>query len=757
MDMPDSSSEAQARISVDDLLRQAGWDLQDRSKVGVEVPVKVEAAHLHIADDSTTVALPPPGDGLAVPLSRRADYVLYGQNGHPLAIIEAKRNAIQPYAAKQQALPYARALEAPFIFLTNGELIYFWDYHHEDARPVNGFYSQRDLERLVFLRKERKALATVPIPPHYFRSGEAREVRPYQQEAMRALDHAFELGKRRFLIELPTGTGKTDLISLYLKRLFEAGRAERVLFLVDREQLAKQALDTCNDLLGKFGAYWLKAGGVRQEKQITIALLQTMIGRVEDYSSGYYDVVVMDECHRSIYGSWQMALNHFDAIHIGLTATPASYIDRNTYRFYQCRDNKPDFSYTIKEAFDADYLVRYKFAKGITELIAEGTTIDDEKYDPEAFERKWTNEDSNRKMMAEFDKLAWQTYLDQAPGQKIGPGKSIVFAITKHHAARLCSYLNELHPEHKGKYAQVITSDVADADDLIRRFKKEAYPQIAVTVGMLDTGFDCREILHLVLCRRIRSPILYQQIRGRGTRTAPHIGKNHFVIYDFFRNHHYFNDSETNVFAGGGYGGGSRPTHPPGSQKLIELGLQDEWLESVTYLEIGPEGERIDKAEYVTHWQEAVRRAVTEDPILDKIRRNEPLTDDEETELAAKLNQPKHFFNEDNLRLAYKRPGGTLIDFVKEALGLIKVKSKGEQQLELFQAWLITKRLNPQQASYLHLLKNRGLAKGKVEVNDLFVPPLSHLNAASQGLELFGEHGLRDIIQDMNESVFEAA
>lgn len=274
---------------------------------------------------------------------------------------------------------------------------------------------------------------------------------------------------------------------------------------------------------------------------------------------------------------------------------------------------------------------------------------------------------------------------------------------------------------------------------------------------MLDTGFDCREILHLVLCRRVRSPILYQQIRGRGTRTAPHIGKEYFVIYDFFRNHQYFNDSENDVFAGGGYGGGSRPTRMPGSRELVELGLTDEWLESVTYLEVGPEGERIDKTEYVTHWQDAVRRAAQDDPILSKIRRGEPLTDEEEAELATKLNHPKHFFNEDNLRLAYKRPGGTLIDFVKEALGLVKVKSREVQQLELFQAWLVAKRLNPKQASYLNLLKNRGLAKGKVELNDLFIPPLAHLNAAGQGLELFGETGLKEIIQEMNDTVFQAA
>ena len=174
--------------------------------------------------------------------SGRADYVLYDGRGRPLAVIEAKRNAIHPYVAKQQALPYAKALGAPFIFLTNGELTYFWDYQNDDARAIADFFSRRDLERMVEMRTSRKPLATIEIPEHYVRQGETRTVRPYQAEAMRALDHALELGKRRFLIELPTGTGKTDLICLYLKRLFQAGWTERVLVLVDRDQLARQAL-----------------------------------------------------------------------------------------------------------------------------------------------------------------------------------------------------------------------------------------------------------------------------------------------------------------------------------------------------------------------------------------------------------------------------------------------------------------------------------------------------------------------------------
>jgi type I restriction enzyme R subunit len=701
--------------------------------------------------------LEPAGD--AVTARGRADYVLYDQRGRPLAVIEAKKNAIHPYMAKQQALPYAKALGAPFIFLTNGELTYFWDYQNDDARPIAGFFSRRDLERLVEMRSTRRPLATIEIPEHYIRQGETRTVRPYQAEAMRALDHALELGKRRFLIELPTGTGKTDLICIYLKRLFQAGWAERVLFLVDRDQLAKQALEAIQDILSSHSSYWLRPGMARQEQQITVALLQTMIGRVEEYTAGYFDVVIADECHRSIYGAWQAALTRFDAIHVGLTATPANYIERNTYEFYQCEPGKPDLSYPIQDAFRDQFLVPYRFATGITEFLAEGADVDEQHYDPAEFERRWTNEDTNRLMMEEFDRLAWEQYRVLAPGQDPGPGKAIVFAITKHHAARLALYLNQLHPELKGRYAEVITSDVADPAALIRKFKSETYPMVAVSVGMLDTGFDCREVLHLVLCRRVRSPILYQQMRGRGTRTAPHIGKQKFVIYDFFRNHQYFNDSDTDIFTGtgGGRAPGGETTPPMPPSELIELGLEDEWLEAVTYIEVGREGERVDKKEYVSRWEETIRQRANDDPILRKVRDEEPLEPEEEEELARRLNQPEHYFNEDNLRRAYRDPGGNLVDFIRAALGRLRIKSREEKLEEAFRAWLVSHSLTPQQAEYLCLLKNRGIATGRVTLADLFEPPLSILDAVGKGIELFGEEGLRQVVDDLNEGVFQLA
>jgi type I restriction enzyme R subunit len=744
--MPTPTSEADARILIDHSLRQAGWDPADKSQVRTEVPV--------YSSGPAGVSEGKPGPGK---LLGYADYVLLDQNGRPLAVTEAKKDSIQPYTAKQQALAYAEAIGAPFIFLANGELIYFWDHKNGDARPVNAFYGRRDLERVLHMREHRKPLATIEVPEFYVRQGETREVRPYQQEAMRALDRALELGKRRFLIELPTGTGKTDLTVLAIKRLLQAGRAERVLFLVDREQLAKQTLEAVQDLLSNYSSYWLKPGVQRQEQQVTVALLQTMIGRYEEYSAGYFDLVVTDECHRSIYGAWQAALTHFDAIQIGLTATPADYIERDTFAFFQCKGKQPDFSFTIREAFKEGYLAPYRFAQGITELIAEGAEVDGEQYDPAQFERRWTNAESNRLMMEQFDALAWRDAKELAPGLKDLPGKGIVFAITKHHAARLAEILNALHPEYNGRYAEVITSDVPNADDLIRKFKKEKLPMVAVSVDMLTTGFDLRELLHVVLCRAIRSPILYQQIRGRGTRIAPHIGKLRFVIYDFFRNHQYFNDNDPGDLVSSGGGGARRPGPgpTPGNRELTELGLADEWLETVHYVEVGPEGERVDKKQYLSTWKDAIVERAASDPLVQKVRAGEPLSEEEESRLAEQLNQPASYFNEENLRRAYQNPGGTLIDFIKAALGLLKVKSRAEVLDENFHAWLAAHAFSPEQADYLVLLKDRGVAQGRLAVEDLLEPPLALTDAFGRGLRLFGEAQLAGIVEEMNDAVLQ--
>ncbi len=748
-------SEADARINIDQLLREAGWDPADKQQVRTEVPVSLVPVPLNFGEVADAAEI---NADILKSGPKRADYVLHSSDGRPLAVIEAKKNAIDPYRAKNQALPYARSIDAPFIFLSNGDAIYFWDYHNGDARPVASFYSQRDLERLISQRKNSKDLSLIPIEEEYIRAGEVRFLRPYQTDCMSALDSAFLLGKRRFLIELPTGTGKTDLTVLYIKRLLEAGHAERILILVDRESLAKQALETIQDLLPGYSSYWLKAGTAPQHKQITVCLLQTMMSRFRSFSSGYFDLVATDEAHRSIYGAWRASLDHFDAFHIGLTATPAQYIERNTYQFYQCENDQPDFSYPIEEAFKNKYLVPYKFAEGITELLSDPFEENGEEYNPSEFERRWTNPATNELMMKEFDRLSHENFKELAPGltDKDSPGKSIVFAITKNHATRLAKILNDLHPEAKGNYAEVITSDVADAQGLIRKFKRDPYPRVAVSVGMLDTGFDCREVLHLVMCRRVRSPILYQQMRGRGTRTAPHIKKKGFVIYDFFKNHDYFGDTDDHPFTGTGMGSGSGGDGPgSGGSPLIELDRDDRWRERVTYVEVGPEDVRIDKNEYRSRWEETISAAQTSDPIIAKIKSGEDLTDEEQDELSRRLNENENYFNEENLRNAYKTPIGTIIDFIRAALGMVKVKSREEQVDENFRAWLVSHQFTQEQASFLSLLKNRGIANGHIELSELFEPPLIHSNAPEKVQQLFGPD-IKEIVAEMNSSVFEA-
>ena len=744
-------SEADARINIDQHLRDAGWDPADKQQVRTEVPISLNA-NVGELDVPTSSRLTDGDIG-----QKKADYVLFTFDGKPIAVIEAKNNSINPYRAKNQALRYARAMGAPFIFLSNGDAIYFWDYESGDARPVDSFFSQRDLERLLNQRKVRKDLSLLPIIEDYIRGGEVRFLRPYQTDCMRALDLAVILGKRRFLIELPTGTGKTDLTVLYIKRLIEAGHAERILVLVDRESLARQAIETIQDLLPACSSYWLKAGTAPQHKQITVCLIQTMMSRYRFFTSGYFDVVVTDEAHRSIYGAWRPALEHFDAFHIGLTATPAQYIERNTYQFYHCENQQPDFSYPIEDAFQNQYLVPYKFAEGITELLSDPFEEDGEEYNPTEFERRWTNPATNELMMKEFDRLANQNFKELAPGltDKDAPGKAIVFAITKNHATRLAKILNDLHPEAKGRYAEIITSDVADAEGLIRRFKRETYPRVAVSVGMLDTGFDCREVLHLVMCRRVRSPILYQQMRGRGTRTAPHIKKKGFVIYDFFKNHDYFGDSDDHPFTGSGIGGGGGEKPGPGGGPLIELDRDDRWRERVTYVEVGPEEIRIDKSEYRSRWEHTITAAQTSDPIIAKIKIGEDLTDAEQDELSRRLNENENYFNEENLRHAYKTPAGTIIDFIRAALGLIEVKTREEQIDDNFRAWLVANQFSPEQAAFLSMLKARGLANGHVELSELFEPPLIHSNAPEKASQLFGP-AIREIVAEMNSLVFDA-
>ena len=455
----------------------------------------------------------------------------------------------------------------PFVFLSNAEEVRFLDRENDaHARKIAGSYAQDDLERRIAARRIRRDLSTVAMD---------RKIvdRDYQIECIEALSAEVSNGRRKLLVEMATGTGKTRTAVAVIKRLFEAGIITRVLFLVHRIALARQAEDAFTDHLRDYPCHVLRPGrGFDRAKRITIATLQTMIAEYRDLSPGYFDLVITDECHRSIYGKWSGVLRHFDGIQLGLTATPCT-IDadqlpdpedglfvRDTLRFFELAE--PTFQYLLRQAVEEGHLVPYRIYKAMTVKTAaedgfavrrdelDWTTMDRQTreefqvlfsdsdsitVDPRALERKFTIPERNRALVREFRDAHEKGFMGRDGGRRWPAwGKTIVFAVTRRHAETLAEMFDQhfadLKPHPTVRYADFVVSDVGggpapDAGAIVKRFKDEDFPKILVSVNMLDTGFDCPEVVSLVMARFTRSTILYRQMRGRGTRKAPHIGR----------------------------------------------------------------------------------------------------------------------------------------------------------------------------------------------------------------------------------------
>ena len=580
------TNEAFSRVRIDAQLRDQGWDVLNPNAVRFE----------YMLPDRT-----------------KADYVLCDRHGRALAVIEAKKASINPAEAEAQAKAYAAQLEVPCIFLANGEEIRFWEWQREAfPRSIKTFFSQGDLERRAATGKVRRDPLTVPIDKHIVE-------RDYQTECIDALCREMNAGRRKMLVEMATGTGKTRTAAAFIKRLFEANAITRVLFLVDRIPLAKQTEDVFAEHLPDFPAYVLRAGRrFQDEKRITITTLQSMVNIYHEYSSGYFDLVISDECHRSIYGKWSGVLKHFDGVQVGLTATPcvadpADFGDeedklaiRDTLRFFEVE--KPTFTYKLKDAIRDGYLVPYQIYKAKTvKTAAEGgfpvrrneldwsamdaaTRTELEALfggeqsiviDPAALERKFTIPERNRSIVREFRDVMEKGYQD-AKGVVRKPlfGKTIVFAVTRRHAETLAQMLDASYASEKPspeiRYADYVvsgmgTDDTVDGMTKIRRFKKEKFPQILVSVNMLDTGFDCPEVVNLVFARFTKSAILYQQMRGRGTRKLK--GKPLFTMFDFVGVTDFHGDEDEQGGGGIVVARQKKKTYEP--RKLLSLDISD--------------------------------------------------------------------------------------------------------------------------------------------------------------------------------------
>jgi type I restriction enzyme R subunit len=736
--------ESDTRMIIDRKLREAAWDIEDKNQITTEEPVK----------------------------SGRIDYLLKDRRGRPTGVVEAKRFSIDPTAGKRKALEYTKDLGVDFIFLSNGDDIYFWDHKYRPEQKIPAFFSQKDLERLSVLRIERKPLAIIPIPDKVFLQGEEKIIRPYQKEAILTTDKAIENHKRKILLVMATGTGKTLVIAMQIKRMIQAGLVQRVLFLVDRIELANQAKDeTFNEILKEYPIDVLYGGKRKKEAQIIVATLPTIYSQLDTLTSGAFDLVVSDEAHRSVYHVYNAVLTHFDAIRIGLTATPSMFIDRNTYKLFGCWDERnqkgvPTFVYGIRRGIDEKYLAGYDIYRAMTKVSLEGIRYEGEDYNPEDLERTINVPARNKAIVEEFK--------SEEEKQKIShPRKTIIYAVTQNHAAQLTRYLNEAYPKYKGRYAETITSNVPDADRAIKRFKTESLPVVAVSVGMLDTGFDAPAVESIVMVRPTNSPILYQQMRGRGSRLCSKIGKNSFRIYDFVGNTEHFNDESYNPYAEEripkGMPWGTELEEIPEEERIRRkrefVQVPEEAPENVDlvvkreYVEIGPKGEKIDVDDYQYRWETEINRLLESEPLIAKIKNNQELTDEEIFELSRELNSPEFYFNEANLRGAYRYPQGTLPEFIKAGLGLYRLPTE-EQMFEdkvnnLFESWLIDKNFSSEQVKILRMAKNQYLAnKEKIDIPIFNQPLFSQFGGLKNVLKIFGEEELKTSVDELNKNIF---
>lgn len=534
-------NESQTRaFLINPQLVAAGWKLDDRSLVRFEIPV----------------------DGYdAEPWNGVTDYCLYDPSGNVLAVNEAKRACRSPREADEQLRHYVteiakRQSYAPFGFMANGREIWFWEVGQAHPRLIAGFFSPEDLQRMLFLRQHGQPLASTSINTSIVD-------RPYQHEAIRRVCEAFTAKKRRALIVMATGTGKTRTTMALIDLFLRAHQAQNVLFLADRDALVDQTLtDGFKAHLPHEPRDRIYTWKVDKAKRLFVATEQTMSLCYEKFSPGFFDLIIFDEAHRSIFKRFAEVIEYFDARMIGLTATPANFIERDTFRVFHCDSNTPTFLYEYEQAVKDGFLVDFslyqahtgfqrKGIKGVdlTEedrnaLIEQGIDPDDLDYAGTEIEVEISNKDTLRKQWEEV----MEACLKDQSGQL--PGKTIVFAMTKAHAERIREVFEEMYSQHVG-VAQVITSttervrDGSYGDGLITKFKKNDLPRIAISVDMLDTGIDVPEVVNLIFMKPVQSRLKLWQMVGRGTRNheacryfdrLPDGKKSEFKIVDFWQN-----------------------------------------------------------------------------------------------------------------------------------------------------------------------------------------------------------------------------
>lgn len=496
-----------------------------------------------------------------------ADYVLFGDDGKPLAVLEAKRTCKDVAVGRQQAKLYADLLEQkfgrrPIIFLSNGFDHRIWNDRYYNERSVSGIYAKRDLEKEFNKMTLRTHLDEVQI-------SDAISGRYYQKEAIKAVCSAFDKDNRRkALLVMATGSGKTRTVISLVDVLLRYGWVKNVLFLADRTSLVTQAKRAFVNLLPDLSITNLCEEKDNLTARAVFSTYQTMMGCIDDirdesggklFTVGHFDLIIVDEAHRSIYRKYQDIFNYFDAHLVGLTATPRDEIDKNTYSIFELEEGVPTYGYELAQAVEDKYLVDFRSLETTLKFTSEGITYDQlSAEDQEEYEDTFTDEDGNLPEHIDagalnewvFNEDTIRKVLDTLMTQGLRVdygnklGKSIIFAKNHRHAEKIYEVFNKNYPAYVG-WAKVIDNYTNYAQSAIDEFSDpKKLPQIAISVDMLDTGIDVPEVLNLVFFKKVMSKAKFWQMIGRGTRLCPGLldgkDKECFYIFDFCDNFAFF-------------------------------------------------------------------------------------------------------------------------------------------------------------------------------------------------------------------------
>lgn len=536
---------ATRRYLIDAQIAQAGWEVNN--------PQEVEKEH-----KLTNFKGTPSGRGAV-------DYVFWGDDGKPLAVLEAKKTSRSVQDGREQVCLYADALEEtygqrPVLFYSNGYQLFIWDDAvYNTPRQLFNFYDKESLQKLFFQRQYKQDLTQ-----NYPNRCQNIAGRMYQTAAIKAVAESFQNQRRSALIVQATGTGKTRVAIALIHLLLEKKWAKRVLFLCDRRELRRQADEAFKDFLPSEPRCLVgETGEIDNAARVYVSTYPAMMNRFAQLNTGYFDVIVADESHRSIYNKYGDIFDYFDALRVGLTATPVSFISRNTYSLFGCENQMPTYSFDLEEAWahEPPYLARYVVKEMTTEFLREGIRYDQlsaeqkRQLEEDLGEEEAQNADFEAAQLGKdifsyaTDSAIITNLMEKGLRAKYGRlGKTIIFAQSQKHAEHLEKIFCQLYPQYGTAMCKVIHHGIQHVDHLIGEFKQpdNAF-RIAVSVDMLDTGIDVPEILNLVFAKAVRSKVKFWQMIGRGTRLCQSLldqnaDKDHFVIFDHYQNFEYFGE-----------------------------------------------------------------------------------------------------------------------------------------------------------------------------------------------------------------------